>query len=73
MLYAIVLDWPKEGKVNITSLASNSEFTDGLNIKNVQLLGNSEKIEWIQTDQGLLVNMPKERPCDFAYVIALTL
>ena len=73
MLYAIVLDWPKEGKVNITTLANNSEFTDGLNITDVQLLGSSEKIEWTQTDQGLLVNMPKERPCDFAYVIALTL
>ena len=72
-LYAIVLDWPEDGKVNITTLAKNAEFANGVSISNVEVLGSSEKIKWSQTNNGLEVIMPKEKPCDFAYVIALTL
>jgi len=32
-LYAIVLDWPEDDVVNITTLAKNNEFTKYLDIK----------------------------------------
>lgn len=72
-LYAIVLDWPKDGKVNITTLAKNSEYGKDLKIKEVAVLGSSEKITWEQTNEGLKVKMPTKKPGDFAYTIALTL
>ncbi|MDO6761285.1 alpha-L-fucosidase [Tamlana sp. 2_MG-2023] len=73
ILNAITLDWPKDGKVLITSLASNSEYAKGIKIKNVKVLGSTEKIIWKQTQEGLEVIMPKEKPCDFAYTIAIAL
>lgn len=72
-LYAIVLDWPEDGKVNITTLSKDAEHAKGLKISNVKVLGSSEKIEWSQTDDGLRVTMPNKKPCDFAYVIALSI
>ncbi|TGV00254.1 alpha-L-fucosidase C-terminal domain-containing protein, partial [Flavivirga rizhaonensis] len=72
-LYAIVLDWPEHGKVNIASLAKNAEHAKNLDISEVHVLGSGESIEWSQNNEGLVVNMPKERPCDFAFTIVLTL
>jgi alpha-L-fucosidase len=72
-LYAIVLDWPKDGNVNITTLAKNSEYAKNIKISNISVLGSSEKIVWSQTDEGLVVKMPKEKPCDYAYTIEITL
>ncbi|WP_111708159.1 alpha-L-fucosidase [Lutibacter citreus] len=72
-LYAIVLDWPKNGKVNITSLAKNTEYSKDLDIKDISILGSTEKIKWKQTKQGLIVTMPKKQPCNFAYTIKLSI
>ena len=70
-LYAIVLDWPKDGKVNITTLAKGAKYAKDIKIADVSVLGSSDKIKWSQTNEGLIVTMPKVKPCDFAYVIAL--
>jgi alpha-L-fucosidase len=72
-LYAIVLDWPKEGVVNIETLAKNNELPKKLKIKKIKVLGSSEKIKWTQTEKGLKVTMPKIKPGDFAYTIAISL
>jgi alpha-L-fucosidase len=72
-LYAIVLDWPKDGIVNITTLAKNSEYAKDLDISAVKVLGNKDKIDWSQTNEGLIVTMPREKPCDYAYVIAISI
>ena len=63
-LYGIVLDWPADGKVNITSLAKQSEYGKDLNIKDISVLGSNEKITWEQTTNGLLITMPTKKPCD---------
>ncbi|WP_298369802.1 alpha-L-fucosidase [uncultured Lutibacter sp.] len=70
-LYAIALDWPKDGKVVITSLAKNSKYVNDLNIKNVSVLGTKENIKWEQTNEGLNVTMPTKKPCEFAFTIAI--
>lgn len=72
-LYAIVLDWPKDGKVNITTLAKNAEFAKDIHIADINVLGSSDNIKWTQTEDGLEVEMPNEKPCDFAYTIAISL
>lgn len=70
-LYAIVLDWPKDGIVTIESLATEATYAKDLNITNARVLGSKEKIKWSQEQGGLKVTMPKEKPGEFAYVIEL--
>lgn len=72
-LFAIVLDWPEDGMVNIGSLAKDSEYVKDLEIANAKVLGSTDKIKWSQENDGLKVTMPKEKPGDFAYVIQFDL
>jgi alpha-L-fucosidase len=61
--YAIVLNWGDE--VLIKSL--NKDAIADAKILAVELLGSNEKIVWEQTDNGLKLTFPKDKPCDFAY------
>ena len=70
-LYAIVLDWPKDGVVIIESLAKGATYAKDINITSAKVLGSTEEIKWSQDNNGLMVTMPKEKPSDFAYVIEL--
>lgn len=72
-LYAIALDWPEDGKVNITTLAKGSEHSKEINIESVRVLGSEETIKWKQTNEGLIVTMPSEKPCYYAYTINIVL
>ncbi|MEO7718225.1 MAG: alpha-L-fucosidase, partial [Capsulimonas sp.] len=47
VLYAHAMNWPKDGKLVVRSLASGSG-----KIKGVSLLGHSGKLSWSQTDRG---------------------
>jgi len=66
-LYAIALEWPKDGKLVVKSLAAGAGKINGLS-----LLGHEGKIDWEQTADGLTVTMPKEKPCDVAYSLRIT-
>ncbi|MGQ1787639.1 alpha-L-fucosidase [Saccharicrinis sp. GN24d3] len=68
-LYAIVLDWPGEELI-IRTLGSMGKLFPG-DIKSVCILGSKEDLKWEQTIDGLKVTMPKEKPCDFAYVVKI--
>ena len=61
-LYAYLMAWPKDNKVIINSLTNKNE-----KVKSVELLGCKKKLKWKQTAQGLEVELPDNRPCDFAY------
>ncbi|TYA74650.1 alpha-L-fucosidase [Seonamhaeicola marinus] len=67
VLYAIVLDWPED------DLEINAFGYDGKlyprEIKDISLLGSSAKLKWQQNAQSLTVQFPKDKPCDFAYVL----
>ena len=69
-LYAIALDWPTKGQLMIKSLALDSAHFEGT-IQNVSLLGSDAALEWEQTQEGLIVNLPSERPGDHAYVFEI--
>lgn len=60
-LYAIVLAWPDNGKVQIKSLSSELTKNSG-KITKVSMLGCSQKLHFIQNQNGLLVNLPSEKP-----------
>jgi alpha-L-fucosidase len=61
-LYAILLGWPGEGTVWIRSLGGEA-------VQSVALLGCAEPLEWRRETEGLVVQMPKERPGEYAWVL----
>jgi alpha-L-fucosidase len=54
-LYAMVLGNPSDKKVLIKSLATGSALIEG-KISGIQLVGTSEKPNWKQTNEGLLIS-----------------
>lgn len=68
-LYAICLEWPGE-EINIRTLGSMGKLYPG-DIKSISMLGSDETIEWEQTAEGLRVDFPSEKPCDFAFVLKI--
>jgi len=70
-LFAIVLDWPQEGKVVITSLRTATDVSVK-GIKSVVLLGQKAPLTWSIVDQGLVVQLPDEKVGEFAYVLKIT-
>jgi len=72
-LYAIVLDWPGE-KVLIRSLVPNGVTWAGLypsEIASVTMLGDSKELKWEMTKDGLSIETPQTKPCDYAFVFRI--
>jgi len=69
-LYAILLDWPGDGESVVRSLAKTKN-SDRNKISSVNLLGCPDKLEWSQTEKGLVVRMPAKKPCDYVYVLKI--
>jgi alpha-L-fucosidase len=70
-LYAIVLDWPTKGEVNIRSLASGSGLYRQ-EIRKVAMLGSREKLQWSREEEGLRVRLPESRLGNHAFVLQIT-
>ncbi|WP_228486749.1 alpha-L-fucosidase [Paludibaculum fermentans] len=63
-LYAIALEWP--GKtMTVKTIGADQK------IKSVSLLGSNAKLKWSQTPQGLKVEMPDQKPGDFAFALKI--
>ncbi len=71
-LYVFALAWPEDRKLLVRSLARGSTLLDG-HVKSLELLGREGALRWEQTKAGLEVELPAERPCDFAYVLRVAL
>jgi alpha-L-fucosidase len=64
-LYAIAMGWPEDGKVVVKSLAKTED--PGANeIKRVELLGYTGKLQFRQTAEGLIVEFPAQKISDLA-------
>jgi alpha-L-fucosidase len=70
VVYATILDWPSTGSVMIESLAEGSAHWPG-KISAVELIGSEEAVTYQRSKEGLKVDLPKKKPCDFAYVLKL--
>jgi alpha-L-fucosidase len=70
VLYTILLDWPGDGKSVVRSLAK-TRGSERNKISSVTLLGCPDKLEWSQTDKGLVVTMPEKKPCEYAYTLRI--
>jgi alpha-L-fucosidase len=65
-LYAIIMDWPGEQAI-ITSLPQARG-----SVKKIELLGHKGQLKFTQDAQGLKVQMPASKPCDYAYALKIT-
>jgi alpha-L-fucosidase len=70
-LYAFVMGWPQDFAL-IKPLAFNSPQQAG-KIQNVELLGHDAKLRWKQDENGLRVDMPSEKPSDYAITLKIAL
>ena len=69
-LYAVSLAWT-DGSVTIKSLAT--KYCRNVEIESGEMLGSSEKIDYKMTDEGLVVNFPKNKPTEYAHVFKIKL
>jgi alpha-L-fucosidase len=70
-IYAIFLAWP-EHEARINALGKNSKNAPA-RISDVRLLGSEARLEWHQGADALTIQMPAEKPCDYAYALKITL
>ena len=75
-LYATALDWPGE-KLLIKSLAPRWESWTGWTglypseIVSVTMLGDGKELKWEVNKDGLSIETPKTKPCDYAFVFRI--
>jgi len=73
MVYAIEMAWPSDGRAVIHALGSNQQGK-GLEIKTVTLLGAAGKLEFHQTNEALVVQLPAQPTGVLAgYALALAI
>ena len=65
-LYALALGWPEGGKLVVKSLA-----TPAGKVSSVVLLGHIGKLDWAQTEEGLMVMMPSQKPCEHVFTLKI--
>ena len=65
-LYAFALGWPDDRKLVVRSLAKPAG-----SISAVSLLGGAGKLDWTQTEQGLIVTLPEKKPCEHVFVLKI--
>jgi alpha-L-fucosidase len=69
-LYAFAMGWPADGKIVIRSLARFPEVTG--KVTGVSLLGYAGQVKWTHDADGLAVQLPAEKPCDYAVALKIT-
>lgn len=67
ILYASLLGWPQDGKVLLKSTAQL--FPE--EIASVTMLGDGAPLAWKFMEDGLVVTLPKEQPCAYAWVLKI--
>jgi len=66
--YAICLAWP-EKEMLVRALGSRA--VPDKTIAAVSMLGSKDEVKWPQTDDGLTLSVPREKPCRYAFVYRL--
>jgi len=69
-VYAICLAWPEK---DILVRALGRKGMLGGEIAAVSILGSKEKVQWRQTDEGLSLTVPRDKPCRYAFVYKVDL
>jgi len=69
-LYTFFMGWPVQPQLTIAPLAAARPHVAGT-IRQVKLLGSREKLSWKQDESGLTVQLPPEKPCDYACALKI--
>ena len=64
VVYAFLMGWPSYQAV-VRPLATGTSLRVG-KIDDVELLGFNGKLQWSQTEEGLRIVLPEQKPCDYA-------
>lgn len=70
-IYAIVLDKPRD-EIIMKTLSTDIGALNS-KIEKVELLGSKEKIEWTRNSKGLVIQVPKSLPSDYAHAFKIVL
>lgn len=70
VFYAIVLGWPTDGKVTLTSLATGSRFLDR-EIQQVTALGTNRPVKWSRGTSGLVADVSSRTPSSLPWVLKI--
>lgn len=70
-LYAIALAWPQDGKLTIRSLARNGQYYPG-EIARIGLVGSEPNLQWSRNADGVIIQLPATKPCDYAWVFRIS-
>ena len=68
-LFAIALGWPNSGTLNIEHLGTKHLPET---ITAVRLIGHDESLVWKQGTHSLEITLPKSKPCEHAFVFAVS-
>ncbi len=63
-IYAIALDWPGPSMLV-------KSIDPSIKVASVSLLGSKSKLKWQQTPEGLSLDLPSEKPGDYAYAFKI--
>ena len=58
--------------MNISSLSTRTYLCKG-GIRDIRMLGDGVALKWKRDASGLTVEMPQQKPCDYAYVLKIRL
>ena len=70
ILNAFFMAWPTDGKLTLKALASTQGAT--AQITGIQLYGHEGKLAYEHDSECLKVVLPKQKPCDHAWVLKIT-
>lgn len=71
ILYAISLDWAGDTQV-IRTLGTKGKLYPG-DIKKITLLGSEQTLSWKQNPEALVIDLPKNKSGNYAYVFKIQL
>jgi alpha-L-fucosidase len=67
-LFVISLACPLDGTASVHALGTAGE-ANGKVIREVDLLGSSQKINWLQTTDALSVKLPADADCKYGFAL----
>lgn len=67
-LYTIAMGWPENGKMEIFTLKKGGPLES---ISSIHMIGCEKELEYEWTERSLVVTVPKEKPCEHAYVLKI--
>ena len=70
-LYAHVMVWPENRKVIVKSLSIGKDLT-GNTVNKVELLGYDHFLEYSQTNEGLIVELPETKPNSISLTLKIS-